>query len=134
MSVHIEPLISFIAAPRVSGPIKATTIVTRGAVDAYARAIRTMGEHFGWQIDTLSADQLTNFNRIRSRLRAIYPYSLGRKRIAMDEAEWRAICMKPLLKKVCQSRTQRLVRTKCDFLLEAPCRGDAPLAMTNSPS
>ena len=30
-------------------------------VDAYARAIRTMGEHFDWQIDTLSADQLTNY-------------------------------------------------------------------------
>ena len=26
-------------------------------VDAYARAIRTMGEHFDWQIDTLSAEQ-----------------------------------------------------------------------------
>jgi type II restriction enzyme len=32
MSVHIEPLISFIAAPRVLGSMKATTIVTRGAV------------------------------------------------------------------------------------------------------
>ena len=30
-------------------------------VDAYARAIRTMGEHFDWQIDTLSADQLTDY-------------------------------------------------------------------------
>ena len=30
-------------------------------VDAYARAIRTMGGHFDWQIDTLSADQLTNY-------------------------------------------------------------------------
>src|SRR5690606_238398 len=30
MSVHIEPLISFIAAPRVLGSMKATTIVTRG--------------------------------------------------------------------------------------------------------
>jgi hypothetical protein len=25
-------------------------------LDAYARAIRCMGEHFSWQIDTLSAD------------------------------------------------------------------------------
>jgi hypothetical protein len=32
MSVHIEPLISFIAAPRVLGSMKATTIVTRGVV------------------------------------------------------------------------------------------------------
>ena len=30
-------------------------------VDAYARAIRIMGEHFDWQIDTLSADQLTDY-------------------------------------------------------------------------
>ncbi len=30
-------------------------------VDAYARAIRTMGEHFDWQIDTLSEDQLTDY-------------------------------------------------------------------------
>ena len=30
-------------------------------VDAYARAIRTMGERFDWQIETLSADQLTNY-------------------------------------------------------------------------
>ena len=30
-------------------------------VDAYARAIRTMGEHFDWEIDTLSADQLTDY-------------------------------------------------------------------------
>jgi len=30
-------------------------------VDAYARAIRTMGEHFDWQIDTLTADQLTDY-------------------------------------------------------------------------
>ena len=30
-------------------------------VDAYARAIRTMGGHFDWEIDTLSADQLTDY-------------------------------------------------------------------------
>jgi integrase/recombinase XerD len=30
-------------------------------VDAYARAIRTMGKHFDWQIDSLSADQLTEY-------------------------------------------------------------------------
>ena len=30
-------------------------------VDAYARAIRTMGEHFDWQINTLSEDQLTEY-------------------------------------------------------------------------
>jgi len=30
-------------------------------VDAYARAIRTLGEHFDWQIDTLSEDQLTDY-------------------------------------------------------------------------
>ena len=30
-------------------------------MDAYARAIRTMGEHFDWQIDTLSEDQLTGY-------------------------------------------------------------------------
>ena len=30
-------------------------------VDAYARAIRTMGEHFDWQIDSLSEDQLTDY-------------------------------------------------------------------------
>ena len=30
-------------------------------VDAYARAIRTMGEHFDWRIDTLSEDQLTDY-------------------------------------------------------------------------
>ena len=30
-------------------------------VDAYARAIRTMGEHFEWQIDALSAEQLTDY-------------------------------------------------------------------------
>ena len=30
MSVHIEPLISFIAAPGILGSMKATTIVTRG--------------------------------------------------------------------------------------------------------
>ena len=30
-------------------------------VDAYARAIRTMGEHFDWQIDTLTADQLGDY-------------------------------------------------------------------------
>jgi site-specific recombinase XerD len=30
-------------------------------VDAYARAIRTMGEHFAWQIDSLSEDQLTDY-------------------------------------------------------------------------
>ena len=42
-------------------------------VDAYARAIRTMGEHFDWQIDTLTSP----IERFRSRLRAIYPYSSG---------------------------------------------------------
>ncbi len=26
-------------------------------VDAYARAIRTMGEHFDWQIDALTAER-----------------------------------------------------------------------------
>ena len=36
-------------------------------VDAYARAIRTMGEHFDWQIDTLSADQLTDYFAQRGR-------------------------------------------------------------------
>ena len=30
-------------------------------VDAYARAIRTMGQHFDWQIDILSAEQLTDY-------------------------------------------------------------------------
>ena len=30
-------------------------------VDAYARAIRTMGEHFDWQIDALSEAQLTDY-------------------------------------------------------------------------
>ena len=30
-------------------------------VDAYARAIRTLGEHFDWQIDSLSEDQLTDY-------------------------------------------------------------------------
>ena len=30
-------------------------------VDAYARAIRTMGEHFDWQIDVLCAEQLTDY-------------------------------------------------------------------------
>ena len=30
-------------------------------VDAYARAIRILGEHFDWQIDTLSEDQLTDY-------------------------------------------------------------------------
>jgi integrase/recombinase XerD len=30
-------------------------------VDAYARAIRTLGEHFDWQIDTLSEHQLTDY-------------------------------------------------------------------------
>ena len=30
-------------------------------VDAYARAIRTMGEHFDWQIDALTAEQLTDY-------------------------------------------------------------------------
>ena len=30
-------------------------------VDAYARAIRTMGEHFYWQIDALSEAQLTDY-------------------------------------------------------------------------
>ena len=32
MSVHIWPLISFIAAPEVLGSMEATTIVTRGAL------------------------------------------------------------------------------------------------------
>ena len=30
-------------------------------VDAYARAIRTLGEHFDWQIDSLSENQLTDY-------------------------------------------------------------------------
>jgi integrase len=30
-------------------------------IDAYARAIRTMGEHFDWQIDNLTPDQLTDY-------------------------------------------------------------------------
>ena len=30
-------------------------------IDAYARAIRTMGAHFDWQIDALSADQLIDY-------------------------------------------------------------------------
>ena len=30
-------------------------------VDPYARAIRTLGEHFDWQIDTLSQDPLTDY-------------------------------------------------------------------------
>ena len=34
-------------------------------VDAYARAIRTMGRHFEWQIDALSADQLTDYFALR---------------------------------------------------------------------
>ncbi len=34
-------------------------------VDTYARAIRTMGEHFDWQIDTLSENQLTGYFRQR---------------------------------------------------------------------
>ena len=33
-------------------------------VDAYARAIRCMGDHFDWQIDTLSEDQLTDYPRL----------------------------------------------------------------------
>ena len=30
-------------------------------IDAYARAIRTMGKHFDWQIDSLTAAQLTDY-------------------------------------------------------------------------
>ena len=33
----------------------------RSKTAARLRAIRTMGEHFDWQIDTLSAYQLTNY-------------------------------------------------------------------------
>jgi hypothetical protein len=34
-------------------------------IDAYARAIRTMGKHFDWQIDALSAEQLTDYFHAR---------------------------------------------------------------------
>ena len=30
-------------------------------IDAYARAIRTMGKHFDWQIDALNAEQLSDY-------------------------------------------------------------------------
>jgi site-specific recombinase XerD len=34
-------------------------------IDAYARAIRTMGKHFDWQIDALSSEQLTDYFHAR---------------------------------------------------------------------
>ncbi len=49
-------------------------------VDAYARAIRTLGEHFDWQIDTLSADQLTDYfhQRIASHSWSAVKLDLGK--------------------------------------------------------
>jgi len=35
-------------------------------VDAYARAIRTMGEHFDWQIDTLNKGARLELNPLRA--------------------------------------------------------------------
>ena len=47
-------------AQRYASHLKLQGLQTK-TVDAYARAIRTMGEHFDCQIDTLSADQLMDY-------------------------------------------------------------------------
>ena len=48
-------------------------------VDAYARAIRCIGEHFYWQIDNLDANQLTDYfaSRIASHSGSAVKLDLG---------------------------------------------------------